>query len=209
MGRGPKPSRSRRGGNPPSIKIDKVTSLVSERERKEREVDEVLTAFRNVNDEYGYIINDIQVATLKGKSSAMAYYDGANIAIVDSYFDSDAITQAYDMSVASGFHPGRGNKTALEATAAHELGHALTDVAARKMGLGYGGLDEAANRIVKEAAKETGHRGVVIMAEKISGYATYSNAEAVAEAFADVYSNGAKAKKESSAIVRILNRYAK
>lgn len=47
------------------------------------------------------------------------------------------------------------------------------------------------------------------MASKISGYATHSNAEAVAEAIADVYCNGKKAKSESKAIVNVMNKYLK
>ena len=47
------------------------------------------------------------------------------------------------------------------------------------------------------------------MAKKISGYATRSTKEAIAEAYADVYCNGAKAAKESAAIVNVLNKYLK
>lgn len=45
------------------------------------------------------------------------------------------------------------------------------------------------------------------MARQISGYATYNNKEAIAEAVADVYCNGAKAHKESKAIVGIIKKY--
>ena len=94
----------------------------------------------------------------------------------------------------------------MQAVVAHEFGHAANDAAARKMGVS---LDEAATRIVSEARKGSGHRGVVQMARAISEYATKSNAEAVAEAFCDVYCNGAKAAAESRAIVNVLNRYIK
>ena len=50
---------------------------------------------------------------------------------------------------------------------------------------------------------------VVQMAKKISTYATHSNAEAIAEAFSDVYCNGKKAHKESQAIVNVINSYLK
>ena len=63
-----------------------------------------------------------------------------------------------------------------------------------------------ADEIVKEARQTTGHRGVVKMASKISKYATVSNAEAVAEAFTDVYCNGGRAKRESIAIVNALDK---
>lgn len=47
------------------------------------------------------------------------------------------------------------------------------------------------------------------MAKKISTYATHSNAEAIAEAFLDVYCNGKKVHKESQAIVNVINSYLK
>ena len=69
-----------------------------------------------------------------------------------------------------------------------------------------GSIDEVSTMIVNQARKATGHKGVVQMASKISRYATVSNAEAVAEAFADWYSNGSKAQKESIAIVNVVNQ---
>ena len=141
--------------------------------------------------------------------NTMAYYDGSAIAVNETYF-SPKMTSAYDQCVASGFHPPRGKKTAMQAVAAHEIGHGLTDKAAAKMGLtGMTGLDAAATRIVTEARKLTGHQGVVQMASKISKYATQSNAEAVAEAFSDVFCNGKKARAESRAIVDTLEKYLK
>jgi hypothetical protein len=47
------------------------------------------------------------------------------------------------------------------------------------------------------------------MASKISGYATESNAEAIAEAFADWKCNGKKARTESKAIVNVVDSYLK
>jgi len=43
----------------------------------------------------------------------------------------------------------------------------------------------------------------------VSGYAEENNAECVAEAFADVFCNGKKAKAESRAIVSVLEKYLK
>lgn len=142
--------------------------------------------------------------------SAIAFYDGSNIAFNERYFDVAKINEAYAECVKSGFHPSNGNKTAMQAVAAHEYGHALTDFAALKMGgARTPTIDEAATRIVKEARTMTSHRGVVQLARGVSVYATHSNAEAVAEAVADVYCNGGKAAKESRAIVEVLNRYLK
>lgn len=194
------------GGVSPSD-ILSTNSFVSERHNYDISND-VLDVFKNVNEEYGYVIGDILVAKIKGKSNnTMAYYDGTNIGFNEAYASTKVLNKAYANCVKSGFHPSNGNKSPAEAVASHELGHALTDAVGKKMG----GLDidSASDRIVKEAKKQTGHRGVVQMAKKISTYATHSNAEAVAEAFSDVYCNGKKAHKESQAIVNVINSYLK
>lgn len=204
----------RRGGggggvNPSDILSTK--SLVSERERQQAMVDETLGVFRDVMTEYGSEIDDIQLATLKQKASGtIAYYDGANIAVNEKYFNKEVMDKAYAQCVESGFHPSNGNKTGLEAVVAHELGHKLTADVGVKMGkTGIGSIDAVATDIVKEARKSTKHKGVVQMASKISGYATHSNAEAIAEAFSDVYCNGKKAKAESKAIMAVVDKYLK
>ena len=196
------------GGGLSPADILSTNSFVSERHNYDISND-VLDVFKNVNEEYGYVIGDILVAKIKSKSNnkAMAYYDGTNIGFNEAYASTKVLNKAYADCVKSGFHPSNGNKSPAEAVASHELGHALTDAVGKKMG----GLDidRASDRIVKEAKKQTGHRGVVQMANKISTYATHSNAEAIAEAFSDVYCNGKKAHKESKAIVNVINSYLK
>lgn len=194
------------GGELSSADILSTNSFVSERHNYDISND-VLDVFKNVNEEYGYVIGDILVAKIKSKNKAMAYYDGTNIGFNEAYASTKVLNKAYADCVKSGFHPSNGNKSPAEAVASHELGHALTDAVGKKMG----GLDidRASDRIVKEAKKQTGHRGVVQMAKKISTYATHSNAEAIAEAFSDVYCNGKKAHKESQAIVNVINSYLK
>ena len=208
-GRGAGSGREKGGGGVNPGDIVSTASFMSERGKYE--ADSVLQAFKDVSDEYGYIVNDIEIATLKGNgASVLAYYDGDNIAFNKSYLKGANMEKAYDACVQSGYHPSKGNKTALQAVAAHELGHGLTDAVAVKMGLtGARKIDTAATNIVNEARKGTKHRGVVQMAAKISRYATSSNAEAVAEAFADVYCNGKKARSESRAIVNVVNKYLK
>lgn len=185
-----------------------TTSLVSEREGKRQEVDEVLQTFKDINDEYGYTINDIEVAKLKGGGAdTMAYYDGSNIAVNETFFNKGVMEYVYARSVQSGFHPSNGNKTALQAVAAHELGHALTDAVGSKMGSIKG---DAANEILKQAKSKSKFKGTVAdMAGKISGYAKFNPSECIAEAFADVYCNGSKAHKESQSIVSVMNKYLK
>lgn len=209
-GRGARSSGGR-GGDAGLDAGDIVSTASYMSERGKYNADDLLQAFKDVSDDYGYIVDDIQVAELKGKGlSVLAYYDGSNIAFNQSYLKGGQMESAYDACVKSGFHPSKGNKTALQAVAAHELGHGLTDAVAAKMGLtGINKIDKAATNIVNEARKTTKHRGVVQMASKISKYATYSNAEAVAEAFSDVYCNGKKARSESRAIVDVVNKYLK
>ena len=205
----------RRGGatgglNPKDIVSTR--SLISERERQQEMVDETLSSFKDVFNEYGINVEDIQLAKLKGKgNTAIAYYDSAgNIAVNEAYFNKKGIESAYKSCVDSGFHPSNGNKTAMEAVMYHELGHALTDAVSVKMGNNkWTDFDKTATQIVKEARKQTKHKGVVQMASKISGYAKQSNAEAIAEAFSDVKCNGKKAKSESKAIVNVINKYLK
>lgn len=176
-----------------------TTSLISERETKKDLVDQTMAVFKDVYDQYGETVNDIQLATLKPGANALAYYDSAgNVAINKAYFNKN-MEKAYKESVESGFHPSNGNKTALQAVTAHELGHRLTDAVGVKMGYKEWSIDKAAKRIVKESGvKNTG---------KISGYAKSSHAEAIAEAYADVYCNGTKASRVSKSIVKTMNKY--
>jgi hypothetical protein len=205
-GRGARSSGDGRYGGGGNIDILSTTSFVSERENYEISND-VLWVFKNVNDEYGYVIDDIHIAKLNSNSSAIAYYDGANIGWNETFMSKQSLDRVYADSVKSGFHPSNGKKSPAEAVASHELGHALTDAVGKKIGVNN--IDATATRIVTEARKQTGHRGVVQMASKISRYATHSNAEAIAEAFSDVYCNGKKATKESQAIVSVMNKYLK
>ena len=183
-----------------------TTSLISEREHYQQEVDDTLTVLRDIYNEYGVTI-DTAVPELKPGTGTMGYYDGKNIAVSREYFNSDEMNRAYAEGVKSGWHPSNGNKSGMEAVVAHEYGHALTDKVGQAMGVS--GIDNIASRIVKEARKETKSKGVVQMASKISRYATTSNAEAIAEAFSDFYCNGSKAKKESLAIINVMNKYLK
>ena len=188
------------GGDPGIIS---TSSLISERERKQREVDEVLSVFNDVYDEYGTVVDDVQIASMKD-NGVLAYYDsGNNLAVNTTYFDSNKMSAAYADTVKSGFHPSNGNKTAMEAVVAHEVGHALTAKAAG----GYGNLDSFAESVVSTAAKSKNYRSSASFAKTISGYAKTSAAEAVAEAFSDVYCNGNKAKSASKAIVDTLKGY--
>lgn len=202
-------SRLSGGGRLDPSSIVSTTSFISERGKLQEEVDQVLEVFRDFENMYGYDVYDIQIAKLKGADAmgALAYYDGANIAFNQNFVNADKMEKVYADTVQSGFHPNNGNKTGLQAVTAHEIGHALVGEIAIKQGKSaMGSIDEVSTMIVNQARKATGHKGVVQMASKISRYATVSNAEAVAEAFADWYSNGSKAQKESIAIVNVVNQ---
>ena len=205
MAKGSRGGRRAGGGRVNPGDILSTRDMLSERHNNPL-VDEVLTVSKNLRDEYGLSadVYEFQIAKLKSKSNAIAYYDGANIAVNEKFMKADTINKAYDECVKQGFHPSKGNKTAMEAVASHEFGHAINDAIGRKMGLD---IDSSATKIVNEARKQTKHRGVVQMASKISGYATYSNAEAIAEAVSDVYCNGKKARSESKAIVNVVKSY--
>lgn len=191
--------------NPGNI-VDERDMIV-ERGDNTAMVDEVLTVSRDMLKDYPNApLKQLLIATLKGDDaySTLGYYDGANIAINENYFNP-AMDNAYKECVKQGFHPSNGNKTGLQAVAAHEFGHAITDAVGSKINRPE--IHDAADFIVNEARKQTKHRGVVQMASKISRYATANNAETVAEAVCDVYCNGKNAKSESKAIVNVINKY--
>lgn len=207
-GRGSSSTRGGATGGVSGGKILSTTSLISARETKQAEVDQVLTTLRTVAEQYGQDLNDVQLAKMAPGSSAMAYYDSqGNLAINEAYFDGKTMEAAYDMCVKSGFHPPRGSKTAMEAVAAHEVGHHLTEIAGMRKGYGTWQLDRVSTDIMRDAASRLGLRGASTLSAKISGYAKDSHAEAVAEAFADVYCNGDRASAESRAVVEVLGEY--
>ena len=201
----------RRGGGGTGLNPGDIIStrdMISERGVNQALVDDTLQVFNDFNDEYGYQVEQIQLAKLDPKANALAYYDWeGNIAVNEKFFNDKAMDDAYKRCIESGFHPSNGNKTTMQAVVSHEIGHGLTAEVGKKLGIND--LDATATAIVKEARKQTKHKGVVQMASNISGYATHSNAETIAEAVSDVYCNGKKAKSESRAIVNVMDKYLK
>ena len=171
---------------------------------------QVVKTLKDFQDEYGLEYSNTRIANLKAKANALAYYNGEGIAINSNYLNSDKMNDVMKDCAESGFHPSMGNKSGMEAVVSHELGHALTDMVSVRMGnRQWVDFDKTSTAIVNEARKQTKHRGVVQMAGKISGYATHSNAEAIAEAIADCYCNGKKARAESKAIKSVIDKYLK
>nr|DAZ78310.1 MAG TPA: Lethal factor [Caudoviricetes sp.] len=165
---------------------------------------EVVSTLKDFQSEFGINYNNTRIADMKQSSRSLAYYDHEGIAVNNKYANSVKMNRAYDQCVQSGYHPSRGRKTGMQAVMAHEIWHQLNDMIGSKMGVN---LHEAANRIVKEATKLTKHKSGARLASKISGYAKSSPAEAIAEAVADVYCNGKKARSESRAISNIVRKY--
>lgn len=200
----------RRGGGGGGIKSSDIlgtTNLLIDTALDEVTRGEVTKTLKDFQDEYGLNYNNTRIAQLKPGINALAYYDGGGIAINKSYLNSKKMNDAYLQCVKSGFHPSNGSKTGMEAVVSHELGHALTDMVGAKMG----GLDidASATRIVNEAMKGTKHKTTNTFSNAISGYANHNHAETVAEAIADCYCNGRKAKSESKRIKKVLDSYLK
>lgn len=153
---------------------------------------------------------NLQVAELKGKAKngVLAYYDGKNVAVNGTFMDNQKLETAYKECVNSGYHPSNGGKSAAEAVAAHEYGHAIASQVAKKLGIG--GCNEGSSQILHEAFKEqTKHSKQSSFQKAISNYAAKNPAETVAEAISDVYCNGKGAKAESQAIAKVVKKYLK
>lgn len=199
----------RRGGitggvNPNDIKG--TTNLLIDTDLDEITRGEVTRTLKDFQDKYGLEYNNTRIANMKSGTGVLAYYDGEGIAINNEYLNSDTMNAVYKKSVESGFHPSNGSKTGMEAVVSHELGHAVNGIIADRMGIS---LDASAYKIVNEAMKNTKHKTVSTFQSKISGYAKQSYAETVAEAMADCYCNGKKARSESKAIQKVVDKYMK
>lgn len=211
MAKGGSGGRRAGGGNLKDSDILDRSDMIANRAKYQEEVDDVLSVSRDLINEYGVeSINNFEIATLKpGKASSVLGFcdqDG-NIAMNKAFMNTAKTNKSYDESVKSGWHPSRGDKSGVQAVAAHESGHALNHTAAQKMGLS---MDAAADRIVTEARKSSGKiRGNIQFSRKISDYATKNNKETIAEAVSDVYCNGKKARAESQAVVKVLKGYLK
>lgn len=201
------------GGSGKSINIKDQVDMISSRDpNNQQQVDGVLTVSKQMVDKYGDVAaleGTFQIATLGGQDavSVLGFYDPdkGGISMNTNLMDSTKADSVYDKCVADGYHPSRGNKSGVEAIAAHEYGHALADAYGRMMG--YNDIDMASKDIVTKAMKSMGQsKGSKGFAAKISGYAQENYAECVAEACSDVYCNGNNARAESRAIVAAIDK---
>lgn len=206
------PSLSNSSGK--SINIQSETDVWSYRHSKGNEpfVDSINSSVRDMEDDFPGLMQDVNrvnAAKFGGEDNyaTLGCYGGKDVDINTNYTNIDMMNTAYDN--AGDYHPPRGNKNGVEAVTYHEMGHALTDHVASK--IGAENLDAAAKTIVNNAYKATGGKGKNAKqswAQKISGYAKESYAECVAEAVADWYCNGSKANANSKAIMAELKKYA-
>ena len=206
------PSLSGSSGKP--VNIVNETDVWSYRHDEDNEpfVDAINTGVKAIQEDFNDIMKSVDVVSASelggvDKISTLGYYGDGTVGINQNYTDIDKMNKVYDAAIQSKYHPPRGNKSGTEAVALHEMGHALTDHIAKKMGAK--GLDDAAQKIVDAAYKAIhGKGGTYKWAGQISGYAQESYAECIAEAVADYYCNGEKASKASKAIMSQLKKYA-
>ncbi len=213
-GRGGDSGLSLPEGSGANVNVISTEDVWSYRHNPDNEdfVDAINTGAARIQDDFRDLMNTVSVvaaAELGGldRTQTLGFYDpdDKTVALNINYTNIDKMNKTYDDGVSSGYHPGRGDRSGTEAVALHELGHALTDHIATKMGLNF---DKAAKQIVDSAYKASrGRGGTLAWAGTISGYAQHDNAECIAEAVADYYCNGNSAAKASIAIMNELRKY--
>ena len=202
------------GGSGKNVNVISQTDIWSYRHRQSNEafVDQINGSIRDMENDFPGLMQTVErvnAAELGGqdRTNTLGFYSPSekSVSMNQYYTDVGRMNAAYDS--AGDFHPNRGNKTAVEAVTYHEMGHALTDHVGAKFG--SNNIDDAAKKIVDDAYRNSnGRGGTKAWAGGISGYATHSNAECVAEAVCDWYCNGNNAKAQSKSIMAELRKYA-
>ena len=200
-------------GEPVNIKGQNDVWSYRHDKNNEPFVDSINSSVRDMEDDFPGLMNTVRSVNAtemggKDRTNTLGVYSETDksVGLNTNYTNIDKMNKIYDAAVKSGFHPSRGNKNGVEAVTYHEMGHALTDHAGKKMGARD--LDDAAKKVVDNAYKASkGKGGTKAWAGKISGYAQKNNAECIAEAIADCYCNGKKAAKQSQAILAELKKY--
>ena len=144
--------------------------------------------------EYGSAVKNMRLAVgTFSKAGVLGAYGGDTLIMNEKYVKNANLTKAMQEGAKTGFHPPIGKKTGAEAVAAHEIGHRLGEIAAKKAG-----IDQ--REIVARAGKAV-NINTANMAGHISKYARSNYGETIAEASADVFCNGKRASKASKAIM--------
>lgn len=203
------------GGSPGgNVNVQSQLDVWSYRHNPNNEpfVDQINESVRQMEGDFPGLMSEVSAvnaATLGGADAetVLGFYSTGDrsVNMNTNYTDPNKMNMVYDDSVKSGFHPPRGDKTGTQAVTYHETGHALTGVLADRMGISD--FDQASKQIVDNAYRTSGGKGGTHKwAGGISGYAQESNAECIAEACADWYCNGGKAKPQSKAIMAEMRR---
>ena len=149
--------------------------------------------------EYGSSVKDIKLSVgTFDKPGVLGAYGNDRLIMNQRYVKNANLTKAMKSASEDGFHPSIGNKTGAEAVAAHEIGHRLGQVAAKKAGI-------SERDIVARAGKNVNIK-TENMAGHISKYARSNYGETIAEASSDVFCNGKKASKASKAIMKEIKK---
>lgn len=214
-GRGASSSSSSGSDGEGNIKIKNEVDVWSERHKKKQEeaATQIINATRDMEAEYGVMdhVESVSVANFD-KKNVLAFYapDENKVVFNRSYTDLNKVQQSYQECVDKKFHPSLGNKTPIEAITAHELGHAIADKINDKRRATKSSTVDANSEIVINAYRKLypnkantyeEYTGIPKARATISGYAKKNYHETIAEAVADVYCNGGKAKKFSKAVV--------
>lgn len=155
---------------------------------------EIMNTRDAFESEYGSAVKQMNLSVaVFGDATTLGAYGGNTLFMAEKYVKNKNLTIAMKASEKSGYHPSIGNKTGAEAVAAHEIGHRLGEIAAKKAGI-------SEQDIVARAASKVNIK-TENMAGHISKYARSNYSETIAEASSDVFCNGNKASRVSRAIM--------
>lgn len=198
-----------------AINILSTTDVWSYRHDSNNEnfVDAINEGVRSIQNDFPDVmdtVNTVNASVLMGvdADTTLGFWDPSSgqLHLNANYTNVKKMNKVYDASVKTGFHPSRGKLTGTQAVAMHEMGHALTDHIGQRVGITN--IDAMSKKIVDRAYRKYGGGvGGKNWAGQISKYATTSNAEAIAEAVADFYSNGSKAANASKAIMEVMRKW--
>lgn len=210
-------SSSGGGGGGGNVKIKNELDVWSERHNQSREeaATQIISATRDMNDEFGVMdhVTSVTVADFdKASSDTIAFFSPSDNKVVvnRAYTDLNKLQAAYEKSVADKYHPPLGKKSPMEAVTAHELGHAIADkINDKRRATGSSNVDVNSEVVINAWRKMYPNKahtyeelvGIPKARANISRYSSKNYHETIAEAVADVYCNGGKAKKFSKAIV--------
>ena len=158
---------------------------------------EIMSTRDEMERAYGDAVSGIalHVGTFT-KRGTLGAYGGNTLYMNEGYVKNANLTEA--MRNTDGFHPSIGSRTGAQAVAAHEIGHRLGEIAAKRAGI-------SERDIVARAGKAAGIK-TNNMAGHISRYARSNYSETIAEACSDVFCNGSNASKASLAISNELRK---